>query len=93
MILIPLGVVWSGYLLVWYGICTLKDNGVGIVDLIKPSSIATVQAALSGGNSGPIQVPDSSGTGPGLTDPATGQYKGPRAPDGTPLIPPGTPVA
>jgi hypothetical protein len=91
--MIPLGIIWSGYTLIFYGYCLIKGPGLGLTDLIKPSGVAKVDAFLSGSPTGPISVPGSSGTGPGFTNPSTGQYVGPKAPDGTPLIPPGTPVA
>lgn len=46
--LIPLAVVWVGYAGIWYGIQLLKGPGIGLLDLIKPSQIGKVDAAILG---------------------------------------------
>lgn len=44
MILIPLGVIWLGYSLLWNGYAMTKGPGIGLGDLIFPSRIAKVDA-------------------------------------------------
>jgi len=47
MVIVPLGVVWAGYLLMWYGQCLIKGPGVGIVDLIVPNRASKIDEAIS----------------------------------------------
>lgn len=48
--MIPLGIMWAGYTLVWYGYALLKDWGIGITDLIKPSAGSKIQNAINAQN-------------------------------------------
>lgn len=80
MSLIALGVVWSGYLLGWYAIATLKQDpksGVGILDLVKPSQVGKVQDAIKAWSTfsatTPISNNNSQSPNPGPVDPKTGQ--------------------
>ena len=100
--MIPLGVVWIGYTLVWYGFCLIKGPGLGLTDLIKPSGVAKVDGFLAGG--GAVGSPGNPATGnasglgtinnpPGLPPNPSSNPGGPRAPDGTPLTPPNALIA
>lgn len=40
MILLPLGILWAGYTLVWYGFTLIQGPGLGLLDLVKPTMIA-----------------------------------------------------
>lgn len=63
--MIPLGIVWAGYTLVWYGYCLIKGEGIGLTDLIKPSGLTKVNAFLNGSSnspSGPQALPEQKGS-------------------------------
>lgn len=45
-LMIPLGIVWAGYTLVWYGWSLIQDWGIGLTDLIKPSAVSKVDTAI-----------------------------------------------
>lgn len=46
MILIPLSVIWAGYTLAWFGYAMTKGQGIGFTDLIIPSRVSKVDAAI-----------------------------------------------
>ncbi len=82
MILIPLGVIWLGYTLGWYGFTNLKGPGIGIADLIIPSRVTQVDAQLQANLSGTIYVPDLTpaqlnAPGGKVINPATGLTQAP----------------
>ena len=78
MILVPFGVLWGGYTLIWYGYSMLKGEGIGLADLVYPSR--TTQADNKLATLGqPIDNPSNHTPVPGV---------GP----GTGIIPPGSPA-
>lgn len=46
MIVIPLGIVWGGYTLVWYGYSLIRGPGMGLLDLVLPSRAGKAETAI-----------------------------------------------
>jgi hypothetical protein len=62
---LALAVGWAGYTLAYFGVCSLKGAGVGLLDLVIPGRTVVIP----GGSSGP--APGSAGAG-GITIGGTG---------------------
>ncbi len=90
MILIPLGVLWGGYTLVWYGYSMLRGPGVGLGDLVNPAKVSKVTQIIkqdwngssSSGSTLPANPPSgknpfTGGPGGPLLPPGIGSNKGP----------------
>lgn len=88
MILIPLGVVLLGYQFLWYGATQLMGGGVGFVDLLKPSSIAKVDAALRQQKHLAVDILNASAVGAAS---AAGDYADTAPPPASPPTPPSRP--
>lgn len=66
---VGLGLVWVGYTLSYFGICSLRGPGVGLLDLVIPGRhvvIPSSSASLKSGDSGSgggdtISAPDKTG--------------------------------
>ena len=50
--MIPLGVIWVGYSLVWYGVKLIQGPGIGIIDVISPSRITKMDTSASSAKAG-----------------------------------------
>lgn len=84
MILIPLGILWLGYTLGWYGYATLQQpisgGCTGFTDLILPTHIASVDSCITnnwgkGGSNGQSAVQSQSSS----TTPSAPARKSPPA--------------
>lgn len=81
--LLGLGVVWTGYLLVWYGATTFIGPGIGLLDLANPGKAGEVARKIQG-RGGPGV--NASGGAPGFIGPpipggGSAQPLFPRQPD------------
>jgi len=59
MILIPLGIIWTGYALGWFGYAMTQGQGIGFADLIMPSRVAKVDALIKQWGNGDSASPAS----------------------------------
>jgi hypothetical protein len=76
-VFLALTVGWVGYTLTYFGFCSLRGPGVGILDLVIPGRT--------------VVIPNSGGSGqPGFTEGfPNGTTIGPVQPDGSRVITPG----
>lgn len=63
---LALAVGWSGYLLVYFGVCSVKGPGVGLLDLIVPGRTVVIPTSAS------AQGPAGGGPGAGGSTPPGG---------------------
>ena len=86
MILIPIGVIFGGYTLLWYGFSLIKGPGMGILDLVSPSRVSQADSVRKGWDQGVSYGPDP-GTVPAGPGVQSGTY--PQAPGQSgPSVPP-----
>ena|SRR6185312_6391416 len=95
MFIVPLGVIWAGYSLVWYGFSLVKGPGMGFTDLIFPSRVAKAEQVIKGWSKASVPASAKPQTGPGSTIGGVGTTPGPAGSSPTnPLITvPGSPQA
>ena len=81
MLLIPLGVIWFGYSVMYYGWSDIQGPGMGFADLIFPSRINKAENIMAGWPSNNQFGTNSAatGSGPGTSSP----YTPPTTPTGT----------
>lgn len=79
---VGLGLVWVGYTLAYFGVCSLRGPGVGLLDLVIPGRTVVIPSGGStndsaigatGGGVGGLTHKGNEGFAPGATyDPKTG---------------------
>jgi hypothetical protein len=76
-VFLTLAVGWVGYTLAYFGFCSLKGPGVGLLDLVIPGRTVVIPSS-------------SSSSSPGFSEGfPKGTTIGPTAPDGSRVITPG----
>ena len=89
--LVSLSIIFTGYWLGYYGYTTLKDYGVGIVDLLLPSRISKVDSAIQSGPQATAGQTNSSGqaisSGVGVPGNNTPYAGGSTTPGGAGVLP------
>lgn len=57
---LALGVGWLGYTLTYFGFCSLRGAGVGLLDLVIPGRTVVIPGGQTAGAQSPNQVPGAS---------------------------------
>lgn len=70
---IGLAVGWVGYTLAYFGFCSIKGPGVGLLDLVIPGRTVTIPAGGSAQASGPNIPGGGAGGSTITTDPSSGK--------------------
>lgn len=76
---LALAIGWSGYTLVYFGFCSLRGPGVGILDLIVPGRTVIIPAGGSGSEPGHEQSSAAAGGDSGYST-----FPLPKGPGGDP---------